>query len=92
MHYWQLLTRFFGDLSSVTFINETMADKPDATKALSWLILVMNEEHVLHECFQSIFNNGSFLAHYSEETSYLYLHRSQLLEMSEQIYSHKLCT
>jgi hypothetical protein len=82
-HYWQLVTKFFGHLDSVGFINETLADKTDQNKALSWLILVMNEEDVLFDCFRSIFTNGSFLSHYSEETSYLYLHRSQLLHISQ---------
>lgn len=75
-HYWQLITKFFGNLDSVCFIAETLADKPDQSKALSWLILVMNEEDGLHECFKAIFSNGSFLSHYSEDASYLYLHRN----------------
>ena len=31
-------------------------------KALTWLILALNENGLLYYCFQLIFTNGSFLA------------------------------
>lgn len=34
--------------------------------------------------------NGSFLAHYNEDISYLFQHRDQLLGISRNIYTHKL--
>ena len=86
-HYWQLMTKYFATVESVAFINETMADKPDANKAISWIIVCLNEHSVLNDVFKQIFSNGSFLSYYNEESSYLFLHRAQLLIISQRISS-----
>lgn len=57
---------------------------------MSWLILALNEDGLLYYCFQLIFGNGTFLAHYNEDLSYVHLHREELLAISRNIYTHKL--
>jgi hypothetical protein len=89
-HYWQLINRYFGSQESVSFIEETMSDKPETTRALCWLILALNERELLVTLFDDIFTNGSFLAHYDEEVSYLFLHREQLRRISKLVYEHHL--
>lgn len=51
-HYWQLITKYYSALDTVSFVNETMADKPDTNKALSWIIVVLNEPPVLQDVFK----------------------------------------
>jgi hypothetical protein len=43
-------------------------------KALSWIILVLNEDNVLYYCLCQIFDNDAFTEYYNEE-SYLFTHR-----------------
>ena len=90
VHYWGLISRFFAYYSSVSYINSQMAGLSDQNKALSWLILALNEDGLLYYCFQLIFGNGTFLAHYNEDVSYVHLHREELLAISRNIYTHKL--
>ena len=89
-HYWDLISKYFSYYSSVSYINSQLEDVEPGNKALTWLILVLNENGLLYYCFQLIFTNGSFLAHYHEDTSYMHLHRQQLLGISQNIYAHKL--
>jgi len=54
-HYWELLTEHFTSYSSVTYVNQQLQQTKSHEKALSWLILVFNEENVLFYCFHEIF-------------------------------------
>ena len=56
-------------------INQQMDGQPEQNKALSWLILALNQQDELYYCFQLIFTNGSFLMYYNEDTSYLFRNR-----------------
>jgi hypothetical protein len=67
-----------------------MKGEPPENKALSWLILALNEDGLLYYCFNLVFTNGGFLAHYDEDCSYLQLHRDALLNISRSIYTHSL--
>ena len=67
-----------------------MDGEPESNKALSWLILALNQQDELYYCFQLIFTNGSFLMYYSEEASYLFRNRDQLLGICRNIYGCKL--
>ena len=89
-HYWDLISKYFSYYSSVSYINSQLDEVEPQNKALTWLILALNEPGLLYYCFQLIFTNGSFLAHYNEELSYMHLHREQLLGISQNIYAHKL--
>lgn len=81
-HYWDLISKYFSYYSSVSYINSQLDEVEPQNKALTWLILALNEPGLLYYCFQLIFTNGSFLAHYNEELSYMHLHREQLLGIS----------
>ena len=74
-HYWDLISKYFSYYSSVSYINSQLDSVEPANKALTWLILALNENGLLYYCFQLIFTNGSFLAHYNEDVSYMHLHR-----------------
>lgn len=89
-HYWDLISKYFSYYSSVSYINSQLESVEPANKALTWLILALNESGLLYYCFQLIFTNNSFLAYYNEEVSYMHLHRDQLLGISQNIYAHKL--
>ena len=89
-HYWDLISKYFSYYSSVSYINSQLEEVEPQNKALTWLILALNENGLLYYCFQLIFTNGSFLSHYSEDQSYMHLHREQLLGISQNIYAHKL--
>ena len=76
-HYWELLTEYFGSYSSVQYINDQFGQtQRQQERALSWLILVLNEENVLFYCFHEIFNNREFLSHYDKTSSYLITNRT----------------
>jgi hypothetical protein len=51
-------------------------------KALSWLVLVLNEDNLLYYCFQEIFQNQAFMSFYNKEHSYLHNDRKNLTEIS----------
>lgn len=86
-HYWELITYYFTNYASVQYINDKLGRTHKyPERALSWLILVLNEENVLFYCLHEIFNNKEFLSHYDEKTSYLFKNRSELLEIGKSIY------
>ena len=74
-HYWDLISKYFSYYSSVSYINSQLEDVEPQNKALTWLILALNENGLLYYCFQLIFTNGSFLSYYKEDVSYMHLHR-----------------
>lgn len=50
-HYWDLISKYFSYYSSVSYINQHMEDVSSQNKALSWLILALNEDGLLYYCF-----------------------------------------
>lgn len=90
-HYWELITYYFSTYSSVSYINDQLGRSHKyPERALSWLILVLNEENLLSICFSDIFANPDFLTHYSEQTSYFFNYQKDLLEIGHSVYRHKL--
>ena len=81
-HYWDLISKYFSYYSSVSYINSQLGNVSPANKALTWLILALNDNGLLNYCFQLIITNGSFLAHYDEDVSYMHRNPDQLLAIS----------
>ena len=96
-HYWDLITKYFqSEYQSVSYINEHYSESSEngATskeeKALTWLILILNEDQLLYYCFHSIFKSGTFLSYYDSTNSFLFNDRAIILEISRKIYANKV--
>lgn len=96
-HYWDLITKYFqSEYQSVSYINETFTEDADGKaiskeeKALTWLILILNEDQLLYYCFHSIFKTGTFLSYYDSTNSFLFNDRAVILEISRKIYANKV--
>ena len=50
-HYWDLISKYFSYYSSVSYINSELEDVEAPNKALTWLILALNENGLLYYCF-----------------------------------------
>ena len=50
-HYWDLISKYFSYYSSVSYINSQLEDVEPPNKALTWLILALNENGLLYYCF-----------------------------------------
>ena len=80
----------------MSYINEHYSENSEneATskeeKALTWLILILNEDQLLYYCFHSIFKTGTFLSYYDSTNSFLFNDRAIILEISRRIYANKV--
>ena len=50
-HYWELISKYFSYYSSVSYINSELEGVEAPNKALTWLILALNENGLLYYCF-----------------------------------------
>ena len=95
-HYWDLITKYFQkEYQSVAYVNDEYSQDQEEQasneeKALTWLIITLNEDQQLFYCFHSIFQSGTFLSYYKENESYLFKDRDKLLEISRKIYDNKI--
>jgi hypothetical protein len=94
-HYWDLITKYFSDeYQSIAYINDEYLSGDETVnceeRALTWIIIALNEDQLLYYCFHSIFKTGTFLANYDENESFLFRDRQELLEISRKIYQNKL--
>lgn len=94
-HFWDLITKYFQkEYQSVAYVNEEYSlgeeEISKEEKALTWLIITLNEDQQLYYCFHSIFQSGTFLSYYDENKSYLFKDREKLLEISRKIYDNKI--
>jgi len=77
-HYWDLITKYFEkEYQSIEYINTEYAISQEEEitkqeKALTWLIIMLNEDQLLYYCFHSIFKTGAFLSYYDENQSFLF--------------------
>jgi hypothetical protein len=82
-----MIVKYFQqEYSTVNYLETEPVFEDQEEKAVTWIILMLNEDHLLTMCLQAIFNSGSMMSYYDENKSYFFSHRALIKQISYQLY------
>jgi hypothetical protein len=72
-HYWDLIVKYFQkEYSTVNYLETEPVFEENDEKAVTWIILMLNEDHLLTMCISAMCNSGSMMSFYDENKSYFF--------------------
>ena len=87
-HYWEFIAKELAELKSVTvqsFFDEE--SKTSREKALSWILLALNDLDELDQAFKIIFEHPYIVQLYSKKDSFIINNRREILASIESLRS-----
>jgi hypothetical protein len=87
-HYWDFIAKELAELKSVTvqsFFDEE--SKTSREKALSWILLALNDLDELDQAFKIIFEHPYIVQLYSKKDSFIINNRREILASIESLRS-----